>query len=58
VLNDVEDKIIPKTIADKILIVVSVFIRSNAKNKERIYANNYEATRRMVRNAMNEMPMV
>ena len=57
-LNDVEDKVIPKTTADKILIVVSVFIRINAKNKERIYANNYEATRRVVRNAMNETPMV
>ncbi|MGB8312135.1 MAG: formaldehyde-activating enzyme [Halobacteriota archaeon] len=43
---------------DKILIVISVFIHSNAKNREGIYANNYEATKLVVRNAMNKTPTV
>lgn len=38
VLSNVQDNILPKTIVDKILIVISVFIHSNAKNKEGIYA--------------------
>ena len=58
VLNNVQDRLIPKTIVDKILIVISVFIHSNAKNREGIYANNYEATKLVVRNAMNKTPTV
>lgn len=34
------------------------YIHSNARNKEGIYANNYKATKLVVRNAMNETPTV
>ena len=58
VLSNVQHDILPKTIVDKILSIISVFIHSNAKNKEGIYANNYEAARLVVRNAIDKTPAI
>ncbi len=58
VLDSVQDEVISKIIVDEILIIASVYIHSNAKNKGGIYTNNYEATKLAIRNAMKETPTI
>ncbi len=58
VLDSVQDDVISVKVADEILIIASIYLHGNAKNKGRIYTNNYEAMKLAIRNAMEETPTI
>lgn len=56
VMDSVADGIIPKAEAENLLIIVSVFIEWDAKDKKKVREFNYEATKLAIRRAMNHEP--
>ena len=58
VIDSVEEKIIDKDEVENILIIVSIFIAWDAKDKDKIYKNNYEATKLALSRAMKKEPSV
>jgi len=58
VMDCVEDGTIPKQDAEELLLIVSVFIEWDAKDKQRIYEYNYEATKLAIKRAMASEPRV
>ncbi len=58
VMDSVEAGIINKSEAEDILIIVSVFIEWDAKDKDKVYEYNYEATKLAIKRAMEGEPSV
>lgn len=58
VIDSVEDGVIAKGDADDLLVIVSVFIHWEAKDKQNIYEYNYEATKLAIKRAMAGEPSV
>lgn len=58
VMDSVEDGVIGKDDAEDILIIVSVFIHWDAKDKQKIYDYNYEATKLAIKRAIAREPTV
>jgi 5,6,7,8-tetrahydromethanopterin hydro-lyase len=50
--------IIPKTEVDNLVIVCGVFIHWDAKDNDKIYKYNYEATRESIQRAMRNEPKI
>jgi 4-hydroxy-tetrahydrodipicolinate synthase len=58
VIQCVEDGILPREIADDIVIIVNVFVHPSASARKRVFINNYKATRNAIRKAMEGLPTV
>ncbi|MFW9875450.1 MAG: 4-hydroxy-tetrahydrodipicolinate synthase [Candidatus Thorarchaeota archaeon] len=58
VMQCVEDGILPKELADEIVLIVNVFVHPSASARKRIFINNYKATRNAIRKAMEDLPTV
>jgi len=58
VMDCVAEGIIPRERVEDILIVVSVFIEWDAKDKKKIYDNNYLATKMAIKRAVGSEPGV
>jgi len=58
VMDCVAEGIIPRERVEDILIVVSVFIEWDAKDKKKIYDNNYLATKITIKRAVGSEPGV
>lgn len=58
VADAVEDGIIPKEQAEKLVVIVSVFIHPRGKDYQRIYRYNYSATKLAISRAMQNFPCV
>lgn len=58
VLDSVAEGIIPKADAESLVIVVGVFIHWEAKDNDKIYKYNYEATKLAIKRAMRGEPKV
>lgn len=58
VMNCVEEGIIRKDDAEDLLLIVSVFIKWNATDKQKIYDYNYEATKLAIERAIKGEPSV
>ena len=58
VADCVEEGIIPKEKAEELVIICSVFIHPKAKDKDKIYQYNYEATKLAIKRAMSAEPRV
>lgn len=58
VLESVEDGVIPKDVADSLVVIVSVFIHWQAASNEKIAAYNYVATKMAIKNAVEGSPTV
>ena len=58
VIDSVEEKIIDKDEVENILIIVSIFIAWDARDKDKIYNNNYGATKLALSRAMKKEPSV
>jgi len=58
VMDSVEEGVIAKGDAEDLLIIVSVFIHWEAKDKQKIYDYNYEATKLAIKRAMQGEPTV
>jgi len=56
VVDSVAEGIIPEAEADNLLIIASVFIEWDAKDKKKIYDWNYEATKTAIRRAIRGEP--
>jgi len=56
VADAVEESLIPKDIAEDIVVMVSVFIHPDAENYRKIYQYNYGATKLAIRRAMSDYP--
>lgn len=56
VADAVEEGLIPKDIAEDIVIMVSVFIHPDAEDYRKIYQYNYGATKLAIRRAMSDYP--
>jgi len=58
VVQCVEDGILPKEMADDIVIIVNVFVHPSASARKRVFINNYKATRNAIRKAMEGQPTI
>jgi 5,6,7,8-tetrahydromethanopterin hydro-lyase len=58
VADSVADGVIPKAQAEKLLIIVSVFIHWDAQDKKKIYDYNYKATKLSIKRAMAGEPKI
>jgi 5,6,7,8-tetrahydromethanopterin hydro-lyase len=58
VMDCVSEKILPEEQAEDIFIIVSVFIEWDAKDKDKIYEYNYEATKLAIKRALEGSPDV
>ncbi|MDW7994502.1 MAG: formaldehyde-activating enzyme [Gemmatales bacterium] len=58
VADAVAEGIIPKGVADDLVCVCGVFIHWDAKDKDKIYRYNYEATKLALQRAMHGEPKV
>ncbi|MHA2037738.1 MAG: 4-hydroxy-tetrahydrodipicolinate synthase [Promethearchaeota archaeon] len=58
VMQCVEDGILPKELADHIVLIVNVFVHPSASARKRVFINNYKATRNAIRKAMEGLPTV
>ena len=58
VLDCVAEGVIPKAEAEKLVIVVGVFIHWQAKDNDKIYQFNYEATKQAIQRAMRGEPKI
>ncbi len=58
VADSVADGVIPKSDAEKLVIVCGVFIHPAAEDNKKIYDYNYEATKMAIANAMKQSPSV
>ena len=58
VADSVAEGVIPKNQADDLVIIAGVFIHWDAKDNNKIYKYNYEATKLAIRNAMKGEPKI
>ncbi len=58
VMDCVSEGIIPEEAAEDVLIIVSVFIEWDAKDKKKVYENNYLATKYALERAITGKPTV
>ncbi|KKN31983.1 hypothetical protein LCGC14_0818400 [marine sediment metagenome] len=58
VMQCVEDGILPKNLADQLVLIVNVFVHPSASARKRIFINNYKATRNAIRKAMEGIPTI
>jgi 5,6,7,8-tetrahydromethanopterin hydro-lyase len=58
VTDSVAAGVIPKNEADNLVIVCGVFIKWDAKDDNKIYQYNYEATKMAIKNAMKGEPKI
>lgn len=58
VMDCVSEGTIPEEMAEDILIIVSVFIEWDAKDKKKIFENNYRATKFAIERAITGKPTV
>jgi 5,6,7,8-tetrahydromethanopterin hydro-lyase len=58
VMDSVAAGVLPEEQADDIFIIVSVFIEWDAKDKDKVYEFNYEATKLAIARAMEGKPTV
>jgi len=58
VIDSVDEGVIAKSDAEDLLIIVSVFIHWEAKDKQKIYDYNYEATKLAIKRAVASEPSV
>ena len=58
VMDSVEEGLIPKEEAENFLIIVSVFVEWDAKDKDKVYKFNYEATKLAIKRAVSGKPTV
>jgi len=58
VIQCVEDGILPKELAEDIVIIVNVFVHPSASARKRVFINNYKATRNAIRKAMEGLPTI
>jgi 4-hydroxy-tetrahydrodipicolinate synthase len=56
IMQCVDDGILPKELADDIVIIVNVFVHPSASARKRVFINNYKATRNAIRKAMEGVP--
>ncbi|GAH52282.1 unnamed protein product [marine sediment metagenome] len=50
--------ILPKELADDIVLIVNVFVHPSASARKRIFINNLKTTRNAIRKAMENLPTV
>jgi bifunctional enzyme Fae/Hps len=58
VADAVEEGIIPKEMAEDLVVIASVFIHPKAKDKNKVYYYNYSATKLAIKRAMSGFPDV
>jgi 5,6,7,8-tetrahydromethanopterin hydro-lyase len=58
VMDSVAEGVLPEEQADDTFIIVSVFIEWDAKDKDKVYEFNYEATKLAIARAMEGRPTV
>jgi 5,6,7,8-tetrahydromethanopterin hydro-lyase len=58
VLDSVAEGIIPKSEAENLVLVVGVFIHWEAKDNDKIYKYNYDATKAAIKSAMRGEPKI
>jgi 5,6,7,8-tetrahydromethanopterin hydro-lyase len=58
VMDCVSDGLIPEDQAEDIMIIVSVFIEWDAKDKKKVYDYNYQATKFAIERAITGKPTV
>jgi 5,6,7,8-tetrahydromethanopterin hydro-lyase len=56
VMDSVSEGILPEEMAEDILIIVSVFIEWDARDKKKVYENNYLATKSAIERAVTGKP--
>jgi len=58
VADSVTEDIVPKELADDLVIICGVFIHPAAKDKDKVFKYNYEATKSAIKRAMSGEPKI
>ncbi len=58
VADSVEEGVINPRLIDDLVIIVSIFIHWKAEDKDKIYENNYQATKIAIKRALNQEPHI
>jgi len=58
VVDSVAEGVIPKELADELVIICGVFIHPAAKDKDKVFKYNYEATKLAIKRAMAGEPKI
>ena len=58
VMDCVAEGTLPQELADELMIIVSLFIEWDAKDKKKIYEYNYQATKMAIERAVDRNPRV
>ncbi len=58
VVDSVADGTIPKDAVDQLLILANVFVHPTAVDRQRVYINNYKATRHAIRKTIEGRPSI
>jgi len=58
VMDSVAEGVIPKADAENLVIIVGVFIHWDAKDNDKIYRYNYEATKLAIQRALRNEPKI
>lgn len=58
VVDSVAEGVIPKDVVDDVVIICGVFIHPKAKDPDKVFRYNYEATKLAIRRAMRGEPSV
>ncbi len=56
VMDCVESGVLPEELADDLFIIVSVFVEWDARDKDKVYEYNYQATKIAIERAANREP--
>jgi formaldehyde-activating enzyme len=56
VMDCVESGVLPEELAEDLFIIVSVFVEWDAKDKDKVYEYNYQATKIAIERAANGEP--
>jgi formaldehyde-activating enzyme len=58
VADSVAEGVVPKELADDLVVICCVFIHPAAKAKDKVFKYNYEATKLAIKRAMSGEPKV
>ncbi len=58
VIDSVKDRTLPEKYVDDLIIIANVFVHPSAVSRQRVYINNYKATRHAIRRAIEGRPKI
>lgn len=58
IVDSVAEGVIPKELVEEVVVICGVFIHPTAKDKDKVFKYNYEATKLAIKRAMEQEPRI